>query len=256
MDNILREYRPAQSLLDQIDSYWFSRNNTGETIDFPVVPDGCSDIIFYLNRSVLLPGRDDTFISGAMEYAEIVQSEPGTELFGIRFRPGQLSFFLNLDMSSFTNRMITLASVHEERYHDLIIDRFADSETIISNMNTVLETLYRDVEIDQTFIDIIEKICSDPEVEISQLAASSAYSMKTLERACKRRIGYTPKKLARIMRFQKAHKSIQNREMVNLIAVAHNSGYFDQAHFNREYKKFVGFSPTSDTLSILYNTSE
>lgn len=255
MKNILQEYPPERSLADRIDSYWFSRNHTGKTIDFPVVPDGCSDIIFYLNNSVHLPQRNDTFISGAMEYAEIVQSEPGTELFGIRFRPGQLSYFLDLDMSSLTNRMETLASLHDERYRDLTIDRFGDNETIISGMNQLLSTLYRDVEIEKLFIDIVEEICRNPDLEISRLAESSSFSVKSLERYFKKRVGYTPKKFARIMRFQKAHKSIQKESMVNLITVAHQSGYFDQAHFNREYRKFVGCAPTSETLSILYNTS-
>jgi AraC-like DNA-binding protein len=43
-------------------------------------------------------------------------------------------------------------------------------------------------------------------------------------------------------------------EDINLVTIALSSGYFDQAHFNREYKKLTGFSPNNETMSILYNT--
>ena len=56
------------------------------------------------------------------------------------------------------------------------------------------------------------------------------------------------------MRFQKAHKKISKEGLKQLVVIALSSGYFDQAHFNREYKKLVGFNPTNETMSILYNT--
>ena len=56
------------------------------------------------------------------------------------------------------------------------------------------------------------------------------------------------------MRFQKAHKIISNEGLYDLVTVALSSGYFDQAHFNREYKKLIGFNPNNETMSILYNT--
>lgn len=256
MENILQEYVPHTDLEKFIDSFWFSRNLTGKDIDFPVVPDGCSDIIFYLNNSSQLPRRSETFISGAMEYAEIVPAAAGVELFGIRFKPAQLSYFLDIDMSSITNKMISLSTINKERYYQLRINQFSDNQSIINDITTQLLSLYKDVKIDDRFPEVVEKICKDPEVEITELADQSCFSVKSLERVCKKRIGYTPKKFARIMRFQKAHKSIQKQSVMNLITVAHQSGYFDQAHFNREYKKFVGYAPTSETLSILYNTKK
>lgn len=56
------------------------------------------------------------------------------------------------------------------------------------------------------------------------------------------------------MRFQKAHKQISKEGLKCLIVIALDSGYFDQAHFNHEYKKLVGYNPSNETMSILYNT--
>ncbi len=53
MKNNLIEYSPTNELKKYIVSYWFFRNNTGEMISFPVVPDGCSDIIFYSYKQPL-----------------------------------------------------------------------------------------------------------------------------------------------------------------------------------------------------------
>ena len=74
-----------------------------------------------------------------------------------------------------------------------------------------------------------------------------------IERMFNKRIGLTPKKYIRIMRFQKAHKEISRKGLANLVTVALSSGYFDQPHFNREYKKLVGFNPNNEAMSILYN---
>ncbi len=101
---------------------------------------------------------------------------------------------------------------------------------------------------------IMENLCKNPEISINELSFKSGFSLRSLERTFNKRIGLPPKKYTRIMRFQKAHKKISKEGLINLVTVALSSGYFDQAHFNREYKKLVGFNPSNETMSILYNT--
>ena len=78
-------------------------------------------------------------------------------------------------------------------------------------------------------------------------------SGKSLERLFYRHIGIAPKKFAGIIRFYKAHKNILHKGLQDLVTTSLISGYFDQPHFNREYKKLTGTYPTSETMSILYN---
>ena len=111
MKNRLKVFNPADNLKKYIDSYWFFRNNTIEIIKFPVVPDGCSDIVFYLNNSNKLNDLENTFVTGVMESAELVSISNKMELFGVRFRPGVLSYLLKTDMRELKNKMCNLSKI-------------------------------------------------------------------------------------------------------------------------------------------------
>ncbi len=254
MKNRLKEYSPADNLIKHIDSYWSFRNATNETIHFPVVPDGCSDIVLYLNDSNRLIGLESAFITGVMETAELVPIPHNMELFGIRFNPGVLSYVLKSDMNAYKNDMCSLSMINESLFKSLQIDQYADDKQIVLRMNSLLKELLDENIFNDTFFMIVKRICDNPEVSINDLALESELSVKSIGRVFNRRIGLSPKKFARIMRFQKAHNKISIEGLVNLVAVALSSGYFDQAHFNHEYKSLVGFTPTNETMSILYNT--
>jgi len=254
MKNRLIEYSPTNNLNEYIDSYWFFRNNTGEIISFPVVPDGCSDIVFYLNNSNRLSDLENAFVTGIMETAKLVPIPHKMELFGVRFRPGVLSYLLKTDMSELKNKMCDLPRINKNIFKNLIQDNNAGDENIVESVNSKLTELLTKENFKDNFFIIMEIICENPEISINELSLKSGFSIKSLERIFNKRIGLSPKKFIRIMRFQKAHKRISNEGLADLVTVALSSGYFDQAHFNREYKKLVGFNPNNETLSILYNT--
>ena len=131
MLNRLREYSPNNNLKKYIDSYWFFRNNTGETISFPVVPDGCSDIVYYLNKSNKLGDLESPFVTGVMEFAELVPIPDKMELFGVRFRPGVLWYLLKTDMKEFKDKMRNLSEINKELLKILQIDKNAGEGDIV-----------------------------------------------------------------------------------------------------------------------------
>ena len=55
-------------------------------------------------------------------------------------------------------------------------------------------------------------------------------------------VGLPPKALARILRFERAAERL--RGGADLSDAALDSGYYDQAHFNRDFKAFAGVTPT------------
>lgn len=249
----LKEYNPSDSLHKYIDSFWFFRNNTGGKINFPVVPDGCSDIIFYLNNFNKLDDLESPFITGIMESAELVPIPDKMELFGVRFKPGILWYILRTDMKKLNNKMCSLSEINKELPYILQIDKNAGDAGIISSISSNLERILSDILFKDSFLEIVKEISNNPEFAITELAKAGGYSVKTLERVFYKKIGLSPRKFARIMRFRTAHRMITRRGLANLVEVALFSGYFDQSHFNREYKKLVGFNPNNQVMSILYN---
>ncbi len=68
-------------------------------------------------------------------------------------------------------------------------------------------------------------------------------SERTLHRLCNRAFGFSPKALLRQKRFLRTLERVRgvlDRPLSGLI----DDGYFDQAHFNREFREFMGMTPT------------
>ncbi|MCD4752985.1 MAG: helix-turn-helix transcriptional regulator [Anaerolineaceae bacterium] len=253
MTNQLREFKPCDYLQKHIDAYWFFRNNTEETINWPVVPDGCSDIIFYLNNSKRLDDLNGPLVTGIMESAQLILVPEKMELFGIRFKPGILFNLLKTDMSKLTNNMFELSQFNNAVCKKIKIDPLAKDKIIVSSIEPQLKEIFQKNNLENNLLKVTKELINNPNSSVSKLSIKYGFSIKNLERGFYKKVGVTPKKFARIMRFQKAHKLIKKEGLNNLVVIALSSGYFDQAHFNREYKKLVGYNPSNETLSILYN---
>lgn len=81
-------------------------------------------------------------------------------------------------------------------------------------------------------------------VAIGDLRVAAGVSSTHLAQRFKELIGITPKRLARTHRFVATVFSIDFAEPIDWGEVASGAGYFDQAHFGREFRAFTGLTPT------------
>ena len=68
-------------------------------------------------------------------------------------------------------------------------------------------------------------------------------SRKHLGKLFRAHVGLTPKVYARMFRFRRAIELVQQGQRLDWTRVAMACGYYDQAHFNREFREFAGMSP-------------
>ncbi|HEX3043320.1 MAG TPA: helix-turn-helix domain-containing protein [Bacillota bacterium] len=91
-------------------------------------------------------------------------------------------------------------------------------------------------------IDIIEQ--KQGLLSLEELLALHPMNPRTLERRFRNIVGMTPKNYIRLVRFQNVLKKVRSdRSNRNWIEVALESGYYDQPHFIRDFKEFMGNSP-------------
>lgn len=79
--------------------------------------------------------------------------------------------------------------------------------------------------------------------DVAEFAAAAGMSERTLSRFCDRAFGFSPKALLRQKRFLRTLERVRgvlDRPLGGLI----DDDYFDQAHFNRDFRYFMGMSPT------------
>lgn len=85
---------------------------------------------------------------------------------------------------------------------------------------------------------------SGGQMEITKMAAQLDCSRKHLNAVFKREVGMSAKKFARLQRFERAAKQLRSTMYEELSAIAYDTGFSDQAHFNREFLTFAGETPS------------
>jgi AraC-like DNA-binding protein len=78
-------------------------------------------------------------------------------------------------------------------------------------------------------------------IKIKALAARLHISLDAFEKRFRRVAGASPKQFANIVRMNALVSNIRHQ---NFIEAALDAGYYDQAHFNKDFKLFTGQTPT------------
>lgn len=199
-------------------------------------------------------GRDGTatdhtsFVSGLYDSSVLIEVR-GTWQSGIQvnFTPFGAYQFLHLPMHLLSNRVIELDDLLGPVAHQLVERlqetpsweaRFALLDAFISTRLTAGRAPTASVasawhQLHQT----------DGGLGIGALAAELGCSQKHLIAQFHEQIGLPPKTLARILRFRHALRCLEHSEGARWSEIALDCGYYDQAHFIRDFRAFTGSAP-------------
>lgn len=82
------------------------------------------------------------------------------------------------------------------------------------------------------------------QISISEVRDTIFLTERTFERKFLAQVGLTPKQFARIIQFQTSLHQLNSENYDRLIEVGLDSGFADQSHFIRTFKKYTGQSPS------------
>jgi AraC-like DNA-binding protein len=88
-------------------------------------------------------------------------------------------------------------------------------------------------------------------ITVAALTEELGWSRRHLGAQFHEQIGLPPKLLARILRFDRVVALLRDRDPERWAEVAYACGYYDQAHFNRDFRQFAGATPTAFLASRL-----
>ncbi|MCB1025494.1 MAG: helix-turn-helix transcriptional regulator, partial [Acidobacteria bacterium] len=95
-------------------------------------------------------------------------------------------------------------------------------------------------------VSSIQKIKSDPKFQqnnLQQLIDESGYSQKQFISLFKEYVGIAPKYFQRIIRFSEILAKIHADEKLSWTEISYDCGFYDQAHFIKEFQHFCGVNP-------------
>ncbi len=174
-------------------------------------------------------------------------TEGAGRAFCIKFRPGAFYPFVNTPVSGFTDKRVNLSEVFgaaglaletairaakEDKPGIEIAEQFLRSRHPVRDDTVVL--IHR----------IIERVAADRALtKCSHLEREFNVTERTLQRLFSRYVGVSPGWVIRRYRIHDAVNQLEQGEIVDWPALAVDLGYFDQAHFIKDFKKLIGVSP-------------
>jgi AraC-like DNA-binding protein len=243
MSLIIKNSKPSQKLLQFIDMYWHISNPTQQIVREIIVPDGCMDII--CKNSELL-------IVGTMQKPKIVEINPNDNYFGVRFRASVLTSFVGLNATILAENIFLLKDINQLLFDEIKKLRF-DFDNI-DEINRFFELATFDIKKNELAIKAVDMVYERKgDISVSEIESLININSRRLERIFRKVVGYSPRKFISIVRFFYAYQDVMcSDDSLSLKAVC--LGYYDQAHFNKEFKKYAGFVPTDSKMSNFYNT--
>jgi AraC-like DNA-binding protein len=170
-------------------------------------------------------------------------------LLGVHFKPWGISPFADLPATELRNRWVPVDAVWH-RSLDRIRNQVGDLASATEMLRVLEEELRsRLAEAPSRGLDLVQHTGRRLEtsygvVPIGALADAAGVSGNHLATQFKSHVGITPKRVARIYRFARLIVSVDALRPVDWSQLAQTAGYFDQAHFSREFKDFTGHTPT------------
>ena len=255
---IFRVQPPSPPLRPFVENLWY---HEGVVCPYPMerlVPDGGIELIVDLTPTPKkIFGNDDrrsvatvnrAWIAGQRSGHIIFESAQHSRMIGARFRPGGAWPFLRLPVSEINNAVVELDDVWRGVTSSLR-DRLCESATIDARFAILDQALTARaagrLEPDGAVAAAVHRVMRRPgEIAVRGLAADLGWSQKRLVDRFKTCVGLRPKELARVFRFQQVLHRAMGAPALSWTELAHDAGYFDQAHFIHEFQTLSGLTPT------------
>jgi AraC-like DNA-binding protein len=247
----LARHAPAPDLAALIERHWTIRwdlreqgPHTQETLPYPHV-----NLVIGTHR----PG-----VHGVRTTRFVAELEGEGWVVGTKFRPGGFRPFWPAPISSLTDRSVPIAEAFgdEGAALDASVHAAASDAERIAIVEAFLRArrpgLDDDAGVDDAGLDddaalaakIVDLAQADASIaRVSELAERAGVTVRTLQRIFRSHVGVAPKWVIRRFRVQEAADRVARGEAADWPSLACDLGYFDQAHFIREFKAQIGRTP-------------
>lgn len=252
MDDVRYLEVPAPPPLDRlVHCFWFLRGRT-DGLPQTVVPDGHAEIVLHLAEPFVQQHPDGVsrrqaaaLVSGQLTGPLHLAPSSEADVIGIRFRTDAARTVLRVSLDELTDAVVPLADI-APRLAALLqrAVRAADDPAVrVRALAAALESSTPAAPAADVRAAAHALEGASPP-DLRRLARSLGVTTRTLERRCRTEIGVTPAALRRLARFRRAFRRLDRTPRGAWAAVAAQTGYFDQAHMIREFRRFAGSPPS------------
>lgn len=253
---------PAAPLRPWILCYWMveptavrnaSRTSSADAHQV-LIPDGHSELVFRLAGTFTRWRIDEpdkrtqmcaSYLIGGRAHSVLAHSTGGLRLAGVKLDPRAARALIRMPLAEFRDNTVACA--------DLGCKALTDLEDAVANARSpamlasvfdgfFLRRLTDEVLDEPSIHSLVQRIrATRGSQSIMQWANEHGIDSRTLERRFVARMGMTPKQYARIVRFKHSYRGLTTRQPDG--RKTHLDPYYDESHFSREFKHFLGTTP-------------
>jgi AraC-like DNA-binding protein len=225
------ERLPRPALARHVELVWAARD--GE--DAPLLPDAAVELVW---------SGAGLFVRGADTRPHAVGSFPERTFVVVRFRPGAAADVLGLYGQELADARVGISALWGRAEMERLESRLAACASHVEAadvLENAVESRMRAVP-DPAVEAVVSELRSR-DLGIALLARRIGLSERQLLRRCTAALGYGPKTLGRILRFQRFRALAATRTGAGLAELAADARYADQPHLTRECVRLAGATP-------------
>jgi AraC-like DNA-binding protein len=249
-------FRPTGILANFIKHYWVLEAQAWEgEISERVIPTGNIELMFHYGKPFhmkvndkLISEQPQSFISGISSNYADVTTKGETGVIAVTFFPYGACNFFKFPLQEVENTNVSLTDIFSSQFR-YVEEKICTIPSLTQKIETIeqflLECLFPAPHSDVAFlrhsISLIDK--RKGLISAAELSEHLFVSNKSLERKFGLLIGKTPKQFTKIVRFQETIRRLSSNRKIQLTELAYENGYFDQAHFIKDFKTLSGYTP-------------
>lgn len=241
------ELPPPAGLADWVERLWWRRVDSQEHPEpGRILPDGRIDLVWTPAVGMLVAGPQTRFLTRPFA--------PPFIAVGARFHPGAGAAVLGVAASELRDAHVPLGAIDAE-LASVLADRLGTVQTpaeALTAFAAALARRCRDLHSPDPLVRAVVAALTHEGTRVSELARAAAISERQLRRRFRASVGYGPKTLQRVLRFQRVVHELAGGTVGagDLARYAVAIGYADQAHLTRECRELSGFTPVQFVQSL------
>ncbi|MBB3060285.1 helix-turn-helix domain-containing protein [Microbulbifer rhizosphaerae] len=258
-----RKHLPGKILSPYVNCYQIISGTFERTKLIDLYPDGGVGVIINLGGAITLNDKifgKGVYFDGANSRNVLLRVSGDVNLIRVRFNPGMFCLFFNADLENYHNAFNNLYSINcilpKNFFRFLELCSFDEQK--VTSIEAWLTYNLSDPDGNMSLVlSTLEYISSSHyDVRLQALAEEMGIEIRKLQRLFKKRVGMSPKKLIKLLRADFARKMLDTCGSLSCLDITYRCGYYDQAHFNREFKDIYEITPNEYRKRLFSEKSE
>jgi AraC-like DNA-binding protein len=245
----VERYIPIDRLKSYVKNFIIIESETGTNNH--IIPDTSIVMAFRFKGSVTITeqGRQhivpDSALTGLRNAPRTIRYAPNSATLLVTFNESAAASFFREPLNELFGTTQSLDNfIKREKLRD-IHEQLSEAKNNLERITIVEKFLIAQLKITEEnllILHAIQKIkASGGRLRIRELAASLYISQDPFEKKFRKAVGTSPKQFSNIVRLRSLIDNYAEQE--SFTGMAYSAGYFDQAHFIKDFKSFTGHTP-------------